>query len=525
MPFMASQPLQGWRQVFGLSRGCGVNVPSTERTFLVMTADARIEVSCSGLLELPSSARVSWGAMARIGICHFRVGELDGVSLEIDKSLRVLQRMGHETFLCAGQSGSSADPFIIPELALEHPDVVRIRRSAFRRLADYPSEAALLDHLERMARRIEAQLLEFVDRSSLDLLIVHNLLALPINLAATVGVQRGIQASGLPVLAHHHDFLWERDEYSNPTCEVVRRLLAGHFPPKGPNLTHIVINRLAQEELARRGVASVIVPNVFDFGMTAKTEPLRFREQMGLAPADVVFLQATRVVRRKGIEIAVDLVARLGSSDFQSALDQRVRTRGCTARARPVLLLPNMVEDPEYCAILQERAARMGVDARFVSGQVSFEQSQARFNLWDTYMHADFATYPSLLEGWGNQLLEAIWAKLPVALYEYPVFRTDIAPVGFKYVSLGHSHETDDMGLVRIPRPVLDQAAQEVAELLATPDRYSDIAEHNFTLGRTHFSLESLAEYLDRLVSAALGGSADDHRLGEPDPGGSIADV
>lgn len=31
-------------------------------------------------------------------------------------------------------------------------------------------------------------------------------------------------------------------------------------------------------------------------------------------------------------------------------------------------------------------------------------------------------TYPSLREGWGNQFIEAVFAKLPVVLLEYPVW-------------------------------------------------------------------------------------------------------
>lgn len=445
--------------------------------------------------------------MVRIGLCHFRVGETDGVSLEIDKCRKVLEQLGHQIFLCAGRC-RNGEAFVIPELALDHPEVVQIRKNAFQRLADYPSEDALYEHIEDVAARIEAGVKRFVSSHNLDLLIVHNIWSLPINIPATLGVWRAIQNFHLPAIAHHHDFYWEKDDYRSPTCTLVRNLLAEHYPPRDPHVTHIVINRLAQKELRQRGVSAVVVPNVFDFGAPLiRDDALSaiLRERMGLSSADVVFLQATRVVRRKGIEIAVELLARLALPEYQEALAKRVRARGGGSRARPVLLLPNLVEDPEYHAALQARIAQLGVDARFVSDRVALERGPAQFSFWDTYLCADFVTYPSLQEGWGNQLLEAIWAKLPVALYEYPVFRSDIAPVGFRYVSLGSSHERDEMGLARVPEPVLRRAAREVADLLASPEHYRQVVEHNFALGKTHFSLETLAKHLDRLVTAALG--------------------
>jgi len=41
----------------------------------------------------------------KIGLMHFRVGETDGVSLEMFKWKVVLERMGHTVFLIAGETG------------------------------------------------------------------------------------------------------------------------------------------------------------------------------------------------------------------------------------------------------------------------------------------------------------------------------------------------------------------------------------------------------------------------------------
>ena len=44
-------------------------------------------------------------------------------------------------------------------------------------------------------------------------------------------------------------------------------------------------------------------------------------------------------------------------------------------------------------------------------GEVRQRDSEGRkvYTLWDLYHHADFVTYPSTYEGFGNALLEAIY--------------------------------------------------------------------------------------------------------------------
>jgi glycosyltransferase involved in cell wall biosynthesis len=321
-------------------------------------------------------------------------------------------------------------------------------------------------------------------------------------------VWRAVEALQLPVLAHHHDFYWEREAYARPTTAEVGASLRSCFPPVGLQVTHLVINGLAQAELSRRGIASIVVPNVFDFDFPPAQDPPRedLLAHLGLSTREVVFLQATRIVRRKGVEIALELVARLGSSRFREALKQRVRDRGGTQSGQPVLLLPNLVEDQAYYDALHNLALRLGVDARFVSDRVASSRRPGCISLWDAYRCADFATYPSLVEGWGNQFLEAIWSRLPMAVYEYPVFISDIAPVGFRYVSLGHCHVQGEDGLVRIPEGVLWQAAHEAADVLSHPAKYRDIVDRNYALGKARFSFRTLSRLLDRAVQNALRG-------------------
>ncbi len=76
---------------------------------------------------------------------------------------------------------------------------------------------------------------------------------------------------------------------------------------------------MAQKEMARRCSRSAsIIPNVFDFetpppGLDDYNRDLR--REIGLAADDWLILQPTRVVQRKGIEHAIELVRRLNKEE------------------------------------------------------------------------------------------------------------------------------------------------------------------------------------------------------------------
>ena len=58
-----------------------------------------------------------------------------------------------------------------------------------------------------------------------------------------------IAETGIPAIAHHHDFAWERERF---TVTSGADYLAAAFPPTLPSLVHVVINTMQQKELAGR---------------------------------------------------------------------------------------------------------------------------------------------------------------------------------------------------------------------------------------------------------------------------------
>jgi glycosyltransferase involved in cell wall biosynthesis len=395
-----------------------------------------------------------------VGFVSTRLAGTDGVSLETDKLATVLRRMGHRVFYCAGELDPGGPPgLLVPEMHFAHPEARRIHDEAFAP----PAPADLRGRIAARAADLRGALATFVARFSIDVLFPQNALAIPMHIPLGVALTDFIAETGIPTVAHHHDFYWERARF---TATAVPDILERCFPPDLPTVRHLVINSLAQDALLqRRGMSARVLPNVFDFEIPLPAvDPFNadLRAALGLAPGDRLILQPTRVVPRKGIELAIELLRRLGDP-----------------RCKLVITHPAGDEGIEYLRSLQDLARRTGVDLRYAADRFSAARRVApdgtrTYSLWDAYVRADFVTYPSLIEGFGNALLETVYFRLPALVNRYPVYVADIAPLGFDFVE--------------IEGQVTDEAVARVRRLLHDEGRRREMVEHNFALARRHFS-------------------------------------
>jgi glycosyltransferase involved in cell wall biosynthesis len=422
-----------------------------------------------------------------------------------------LEKLGHAVYLCGGDLGG-LNGFLIEELHHHRGDIERITRNAFVHLGDY-AEKELKHDILRLTERIERKLRAFIDKFSIDLLIPNNIWSIGVNLPAAVALARVVRDFEIPVIAHHHDFHWEGFRGMKPTCGVVHRITQEYLPPKDSMITHVVINSLTQAELQRRnGLESIIIPNVFDFASDPWDVDDYNRDFRGLIEVgenDVVVLQATRIVERKGIELAIALVKELNEPVNISRLQNSglYDGRNFDGKSRIVLVLAGYSEDrtDRYLNRLKRMINRIGIQARFIGADIRSrrgeESGRRLYSLWDCYVFADLVTYPSLFEGWGNQFLEAIRARLPVAIFEYPVYRADIKHKGFDVISLGDKVEySGESGLVSVDKSIVNRAAKKAVEVLTNPIVRQAMVDRNFALGRRYYSLASLEKCLNELI-------------------------
>lgn len=408
-----------------------------------------------------------------IGFVSTRFAGTDGVSLESSKWAQILWDHRHVSYWYAGRT--DRDPAItmhVPEAYFGHPEVLAINEMAFGHLKRSPD---LTRKINELADYLKRTLYDFVEKFSIDILVVQNALCIPMHLPLGVALTNFIAETEFPTIAHHHDFYWERDRFA---VNAVSDYLEMAFPPRLPTIQHVTINSAAQQDLAwRKGCPSILVPNVLDFEKTAPPADQYasdFRQEIGLAADDILVLQPTRVVPRKGIEHSIGLLSQLKDSRFKLVVTHESGDEGL-----------------DYRHAVTEMAENAGVDLRFVDarvGETRFSDAEGRkiYSLWDTYPHADLVTYPSLYEGFGNAFLEAVYYRKPLLINRYSIYQSDIEPKGFRVIAMDG---------------YLTKSLAEQVRRAIDDERYrNEMVEHNFELAKKFFSYSVLRRKLRAII-------------------------
>jgi glycosyltransferase involved in cell wall biosynthesis len=410
-----------------------------------------------------------------IGFVSTRFAGTDGVSLEASKWARVLEDQGHTCYWFAGELAKSEHVSLRTVQADFKDDQNQwINHQLF---SSHKKSLQLARIICNYKSTIAARLKLFIDMYRLDLLVVENALAIPMHIPLGLALADVIAETGMPTIAHHHDFYWERQRYLplNGSKIYVHRA----FPPRLPNIAHVVINSRARANLARlRGIRATVIPNVLDFENPPPADKERikaFRQSIGLKPGDRMLLQPTRIVQRKGIEATIQLVKKLNHPRYKLVVSHEAGDEGF-----------------KYASKIKRLARETGVNIRFVDHMVADPyaprpQSNDLFSLWEVYQAADFVTYPSLYEGFGNGLLEAIYLKKPLLVNRYKIFSEDIEPKGFDVVKMDG----------RLTAGVV----AHIKQILHDKKRRTKMAAKNYRIASRHYSFTRLRNELAAMIT------------------------
>ncbi len=337
--------------------------------------------------------------MTTCAIISFRLCLTDGVSIVADTWAEALRSFGYEIVTVAGEGPVDR---IVAGLALD------------------ATEAPPLGEVEDALRDV-------------DLVVVENLCTIPMNLPASRVVAEVLR--GRPAILHHHDPPWQRPHYAHVT----------ELPPTDPAWSHVTINELTGREFGDRGIDTTTIYNGFS---TLSNGGARssVREQLGVAPDELLLAHPVRAIPRKGVPAAIDICEQLGATYW----------------------LLGGAEDG-----YTEELDRLLLTARCRVIRHALPHSP------DIYAAPDAVLFPSTWEGFGNPPIEASIHRRPVLVGPYPV--------GAELRSLGFSwFDANPVG-VALLRSFLDD-----------PD--DDLLTLNRTLAIEHFSLEAMSARLYQLL-------------------------
>ncbi len=407
-----------------------------------------------------------------IGFISTRLAGTDGVSLETSKWANSFEREGFTCFYFAGECDRPPErSYIVKEVHFKHPDIRKIHKNSFGLLkrSDHTTQ-----RIHELRLKLKKHLYNFIRQFKIDLLITENSLTIPLNIPLGLAITEVISETGIATIAHHHDFFWERQTFMT---NAVWEYLNMAFPPHLPQISHVVINSSANNQLSlRTGISPTIIPNVMDFDNPP--EPIDdyasdVRESLGIEDDQLLILQPTRVVKRKKIELAIELINRLGK------------------KAKLVISHASGDEGYDYECRVKEYACLMGVDTIFVSDIINekrgfTESGKKIYTLNDIYPYADLVTYPSDFEGFGNAFLEAIYFRKPIMVNAYSIYSMDIKPKGFSTIEINGY--------------ITDKAIMQVEKVLADEELRKKMVDHNYEIAKTFYSYSVLHKKLKSLL-------------------------
>ncbi len=414
--------------------------------------------------------------MHNVGFVSTRIAGTDGVSLEITKWADVFENEGFNCFYFAGELDRPDDvSYFAEEAHFTHPDIRDVYHKSF---GHRTRDRAVTTKMHQIKQRLKTELYAFIEKFRIDVIVPQNALTIPLNMPLGIAITELISELGIPTIAHHHDFFWERQEF---LVNAVWEYLNMAFPPHLPFIKHVVINSSGDNQLSlRTGISATVIPNVMDFENPPESPDdyaADVRQALEMEDDELLILQPTRVVKRKGIEHAIELVKRLG------------------LKAKLVISHASGDEGYDYENRVREYSKMMDVNTLFVSDIIGEQRGKTKdgrkiYTLYDIYPFADLVTYPSNIEGFGNAFLEAIYFRKPILVNNYSIYRTDIKPKGFDTI------EIDGF--------VTEEAVELTRKVLDDDKLRGKMVDKNYKLATKYYSYAVLQQKLSALILDSL---------------------
>ncbi len=466
---------------------------------------------------------------------HFKLFGSDGVSLQSQELSKALGARGWRVLSCACDVPPHGDGLRLPVLSYQSPDAVALRKRIFS-TSDGSASASdgdsLVDEIVERAKPIRRQVEDYVNARQIPVVHIRNLMSLPYNLPATLALYNlASERPDIGFVMQHHDIYWEGPNAKNflTPHRQINEMMDRIMCPGLPNARHVLINPLAADALrARKGIVGTVVPDGFDFDRDVPfIDELAFRRELQVLVGDprpvgaddLVVAMPARIAINKAIELAIQFVAALNLE--RTSLEKAPAGLGLYRRrfgtASSVVLLLPQGEDVDdnrpyfqrllsYAEKLQIKLAYGGhivvPDRRFQHGD------RVHYPFYGTYRAVDLVCYSPEHEGFGNQAIETVWAKRPLAVLEYPVFKRFVREHIPYYISLGDTEQLGRLdefgGLHQLRHDILGRAVKKAITVLTDHDLEKNCADEDFRELRAFCGIDTVAAEYIRLYAELI---------------------
>jgi mannosylglucosylglycerate synthase len=340
----------------------------------------------------------------KIGLIHYTSWPIvGGVEAVLRQQATLLVNAGHTVAIVCGEGRKFTEAIptlVFPELNLKHELVIQAQQEVAR---GYPG-AAYFRAVAAVNSRLGRLMAEW------DCTIAHNLMTMPFHLAATQ-VVADLGKERCRVLAWTHDLAANNQDYCLPRNQVFDMLRE-----KQPGVEYVVISETRAQEFQRLtgSPPDALIPNGLDLpavlGLTAEVSALL----NGCAPEEALFLYPTRILQRKNIGLALQVLAGMREIGFPA----RLFVTGAANAYNPGA--------EAHFAGLKQQAVELGVTdlVHWVNDQFFVDDAQLR----SLYLISDALLFPTRQEGFGLPILEAGAFRLPIFCSDIEPLRSNLPP-------------------------------------------------------------------------------------------------
>lgn len=443
-----------------------------------------------------------------IGLAHYRIDDTDGVSLEMKKWYDCLTDLKHNCIFISG-SKQTENNFCIKGIDFRDKSNKKFVDNCYTEFTDYNSPDDLKKELFERAIEIEKDLASIVKENKIECLIVANIMSLGWNLPASIAFNNFARANPkIKFLVVNSDIYWERELFIHPVVDFVKDILDEYILPDLINVKHYAISDLARVEiLKRRGICADVLNKAIDYDNNEKEDiniTNKLRKIIGAKENDIVVLNPSRFTTRKAIEFSIDLVSVM-KDEIKSYIGRKLyngKIYNGDSRIHLVLYGTDDSFDPNYIYQLKKKLEDNRIDYTNLHDIINSKRQKEpdiKYSYLDAYYCSDAVVVGSILEGWGNHILESSLSKKPLATFEYPVYKRDIRKYGFRVCSLGDKYY-DVKPLRLLPKPAIEKAAKEMLEILFDSEKYEKYVNRNYEICKKNFSYKTLKNCLHKYL-------------------------